>query len=62
VKNELKTENCFSEESFMSSGDALKRRKTVSVFSFQLPVKNELKTENCFSEESFMPHSGALKQ
>jgi hypothetical protein len=46
----------------MSSGDALKRRKTVSVFSFQLPVKNELKTENCFSEESFMPHSGALKQ
>jgi hypothetical protein len=32
--------------------DALKRRKTVSVFSFQLQVKNELKTENCFSEES----------
>jgi CRISPR/Cas system-associated protein Csx1 len=35
-----------NEESFMSLCDALKRRKTVSVFSFQLPVKDELKTEN----------------
>jgi hypothetical protein len=30
----------------MSLDDALKRRKTVSVFSFQPSVKYELKTEN----------------
>jgi hypothetical protein len=30
----------------MSLGDALKQRKTVSVFSFQLSFKDELKTEN----------------